>query len=411
MIIMDLKVDNMYGFKNFYMNMSYPKRIVDSTIDGEFLEERPNFRYKKLNIIMGTNATGKTSLGKVLIAFTNYFQDGLYGRFINIISNEQRKASLVVDFVTDDNRLYRFSFNANPKSEEKYTERDINIKVRYVDINKKDNYETCAAKLDKNPETQCITYDEIYTDGWYFTYPSDTYRKTYEILENDEKYIKILKAVLQTLDPSIQDVVKLQEIDNAYAVKWDSCSAIIKDGKISEGSVLSSGTKEGLDISYIIASLYSNKHDFYYCDEVFSYVNSDIEKACLSIMIDKLTNRKQLFFTTHNTEILDMQLPKHTFSFLKKDVNDVDNPVKCINASEYLKRGTDSLKNAVGTHKDMIEAMPNTASWCVNASFLSSWFSAVKAEDLPDSAASFVEMQQEMTDGDSGENGGMAVMG
>ena len=347
MIIMDLKVDNMYGFKNFHMNMSYPKRIVDSTIDGEFLEERPNFRYKKLNIIMGTNATGKTSLGKVLIAFTNYFQDGLYGRFINIISNEQRKASLVVDFVTDDNRLYRFSFNANPKSEEKYTERDINIKVRYVDINKKDNYETCAAKLDKNPETQCITYDEIYTDGWYFTYPSDTYRKTYEILENDEKYIKILKAVLQTLDPSIQDVVKLQEIDNAYAVKWDSCSAIIKDGKISEGSVLSSGTKEGLDISYIIASLYSNKHDFYYCDEVFSYVNSDIEKACLSIMIDKLTNRKQLFFTTHNTEILDMQLPKHTFSFLKKDVNDVDNPVKCINAAEYLKRGTDSLKNAV----------------------------------------------------------------
>ena len=71
----------------------------------------------------------------------------------------------------------------------------------------------------------------------------------------------------------------------------------------------------------------------------------------------------------------------------------------------------DSLKNAVGTHKDMIEGMPNTASWCVNASFLSSWFSAVKADDLPDSAASFVEMQKEMTDGDSGENGGMAVMG
>lgn len=112
-------------------------------------------------------------------------------------------------------------------------------------------------------------------------------------------------------------------------------------------NVLSSGTKEGLDISYIMASLYLNKHDFYYCDEVFSYVNSDIEKACLSIMIDKLTDRKQLFFTTHNTEILDMQLPKHTFSFLKKDVNDVDNPVKCINASDYLKRGTDSLKNAV----------------------------------------------------------------
>ena len=137
MIIMDLKVDNMYGFKNFHMNMSYPKRIVDSTIDGEFLEERPNFRYKKLNIIMGTNATGKTSLGKVLIAFTNYFQDGLYGRFINIISNEQRKASLVVDFVTDDNRLYRFSFNANPKSEKNIQNETLILRLGMLTLIKK----------------------------------------------------------------------------------------------------------------------------------------------------------------------------------------------------------------------------------------------------------------------------------
>lgn len=68
----------------------------------------------------------------------------------------------------------------------------------------------------------------------------------------------------------------------------------------------------------------------------------------------------------------------------------------------------DSLKNAVGTHKDMIEGMPNTASWCVNTSFLSAWYSTVKAEDLPDSAASFVEMQKEM--GNGSENGEMAVM-
>lgn len=70
----------------------------------------------------------------------------------------------------------------------------------------------------------------------------------------------------------------------------------------------------------------------------------------------------------------------------------------------------DSLKNAVGTHKDMIEGMPNTASWCVNTAFFSSWYSAVKAEELPDSAASFVEMHKEMSNGDSA-NSGMAVMG
>ena len=67
MIIMDVKVDNLYAFKNFHINMSYPKKIVDSTIENEYLEDRPNFRYKKVNIIMGGNATGKTSLGKLLM--------------------------------------------------------------------------------------------------------------------------------------------------------------------------------------------------------------------------------------------------------------------------------------------------------------------------------------------------------
>lgn len=71
----------------------------------------------------------------------------------------------------------------------------------------------------------------------------------------------------------------------------------------------------------------------------------------------------------------------------------------------------DSLKTAVENHKDMIEGVPNTASWCVNTSFYSAWFSAVEAEELADSAASFVEMQKEMANGDNSKNGGMAVLG
>ena len=38
MIIMDIKIDNFFAFKNFHMNMSYPKKIVDSTIEKEYLE-------------------------------------------------------------------------------------------------------------------------------------------------------------------------------------------------------------------------------------------------------------------------------------------------------------------------------------------------------------------------------------
>lgn len=71
----------------------------------------------------------------------------------------------------------------------------------------------------------------------------------------------------------------------------------------------------------------------------------------------------------------------------------------------------DSLKNATENHKGMIENMPNTASWCVNASFLSAWSSTAEAEDIADSAASFVEMRKEMFGENNSDNGGMAVMG
>lgn len=70
----------------------------------------------------------------------------------------------------------------------------------------------------------------------------------------------------------------------------------------------------------------------------------------------------------------------------------------------------DSLKAAVENHKEMIEGLPNTASWCVNGSFLSAWFSSIQAEELADDAAGFVEMQKDM-DENAAESNGMAVMG
>lgn len=97
-----------------------------------------------------------------------------------------------------------------------------------------------------------------------------------------------------------------------------SKNVIIQEGSIVNESILSSGTKAGLEIARIVGSILTNRNQFYYCDEKFSYVHSDIEKAFLSIMIDKLGENEQLFFTTHNMDILDLTLPKHSFIFIMK---------------------------------------------------------------------------------------------
>ena len=62
MIVMDLKLDNLCAFRNFHVNFSYPKKIVNSYIENEHLEGMSNFRYKKVNIIMGSNAIGYENL-------------------------------------------------------------------------------------------------------------------------------------------------------------------------------------------------------------------------------------------------------------------------------------------------------------------------------------------------------------
>lgn len=51
----------------------------------------------------------------------------------------------------------------------------------------------------------------------------------------------------------------------------------------------------------------------------------------------------QLFFTTDNLDILDLPLCKHSFNFLKKD----DQGISMVNAATYLKKNTDSLRNAL----------------------------------------------------------------
>lgn len=349
MIIMDVKIDNLYSINDFHMNMSYPKKISNSSIDTEYLENKPNFRYKKLNIIMGGNATGKTSFGKVLMQFLNYMRDGSYEHFIDNVGDPNKRSFLKIDFVTYEEKLYRFEIEIYP-NEDDIDNPKINSQIYCTPIKAKDSYESCANRFKEknNKKVYLVERKLVKTSGWYFSYPIDSVqRKTYSSIEDDCNYLYVLQNILQVLDPSIKSVIKVNEIDNTYAITLPNITVLLRDGEIVPSNILSSGTKAGIDISYIIASLICDKHDFYYCDELFSYVNSDIEKMCLSIIIDKLTDKKQFFFTTHNTNILDMQLPKHSFTFLKKVINDNDVFIKCIDVSQFLNSSKENLRYAV----------------------------------------------------------------
>lgn len=341
MIVLNLELDNLFGFEDFKINFSYSDNIKNSSIKDEFLKDRPNFKYKKVNILLGANATGKTSIGKAMMAIFNFLKRKEISKITQYIRDIKSETSFSIDFILDEkNILYRVNFKYKKEKEKE----KINLDLYKADILEEDSYEITLDKLKKvNLENE--SYLEILeklgkVSGWLFTYPE----KDSNVLGKNKKVMdkKILENILKTLDPSIEKVKKLDEVKNAYILTLKGENIIIQNGKFIENNIFSSGTKAGLDIAYITSAIKKNTHGFYYCDEKFSYIHSDIEKAILSLMIDFLESNTQLFFTTHNMEVLNMDLPIHSFTFLKKREK-----IEVVYASEYIDEDNIFLMEAI----------------------------------------------------------------
>ena len=363
MIVMNIYLDNFMAFKNLHMNMSYPKKIVNSYIEEEFLKDHPNFRYKKVNILMGANASGKTSFGRMLMNIFNFMDKKEMDRVTRAICDTSKKATFSIDFISiEGDCLYRVTTRIDPKTKETYKDTDVNICVNYVKIGAKDSYESCSKRLSEQDCTMNKNFVEelgkIKGLSWLFEYPADFGVVNKYSTYGSSTYLKVLENTLKALDTSIVKVERLRDVEKSFVIRMKNQDVIMQDGELTKGDILSSGTKAGIAIAGIVTAIINGDNGFYYCDEKFSYIHTDIEKAFLSLMIQCLRKNDQLFFTTHNTDILDLPLPKHTFTFLKKDVQDDTETIKSVNASEFLKRSTDSVKNAV--ENDLFSAAPST---------------------------------------------------
>lgn len=359
MVILNVQLNNLLAFENLELNFSYPKKIVDSSISHEHLQDRPNFRYKKLIVLMGANATGKTALGRVLMGIINFISRRELQSITLLIEDKKKEAGFTIDMALPDHQLYRIEAFVRPKQTEEYSINDVAVTVRNTYIRTIDSYETCIKRLlgnDSQPYNNYIeALEQVPRLTWLFDYSSSPEGR-FRVMrpDNPELFCKNLKATLKTLDPRIQDVTQIPDSENAYAVSYKHATVFITSDEIVPKGVLSSGTMEGIGIASMITAMKMKSVSFFYCDEKFSHIHSDAEKAFLSLFIDLLNGDTQLFFTSHNLDILDMNLPKHSFAFLKRDE---DNNISCSFASDYLKKNSDSVKNAM--ENDLFSASPD----------------------------------------------------
>jgi len=359
MVLMNVKLDNLLLFNDFELCTSYPKKIVDSGIGEEHLDGFPNFRYKKLVILMGPNASGKTAFGHILLSIFHFINSKEYNKIVELIEDNNREAFFSLDIAYSSGELWRIETRIEPISEEAYKSDDIEVFVNKTRILSNDNYEKCAERLTLKAVQQRTFYatalETVPKLTWGFEFPFENSGPR-SFIDYSGTFIGVLKQTLITLDPRIEDVYYPSKNHEIIEIKYPHGTVLLKEGRVVDNDILSQGTLEGIGIAYLIAGIRTHSADFYYCDEKFSHIYSDAERAFLSLLIDLLGSNEQLFITSHNLDILDMKIPKHSFAFLRRDTMD-DNRISCVFASEYLKKNTESVKNAV--ENDVFSTAPD----------------------------------------------------
>ena len=155
----------------------FPKKIVNSYIRDEHLKERPNFRYKKVNIIMGANATGKTSFGQMLMSVFNFIHKKETAYLINRICDVKKEANFSIDFVMNRFTLYSMQIIIHPVNDDDYTENNIEVKIDKIKINKNDSYESCKKRMESKNNLSEYTanyveeLDKLSRLSWLFVSP------------------------------------------------------------------------------------------------------------------------------------------------------------------------------------------------------------------------------------------------
>ena len=359
MAVLRLDLDNILCFSHFSVDFSYPKKLVNSKLSGEFLSNYPNIRYRKANIVIGSNASGKTSLGRALWQIFLFLKEKEAQRISYLVNRKEEPFFILMDCIFNNGVFFRAEIKKESPNEE------MLVRLQQLNANANDSYETLVSRLDNTKpfESHLTALSEFEFGGWHFCFPSiedgfDQISCKYEEAEKAD-FCEVFQSVLSTMDPSIQSVSPSAELPDSFIVRFfdGNAIAITHGAKISSIRHLSSGTKYAVNVAGVIYAIKKHRNGFYFVDEQFSYVNSDIEIACLTKMISLLDDGEQLFFTSHNAELLALPLPNHSFNFMGKTQDQEGSKIVWTNAASLEKRNNVNIKNLYDN--DFFDVIPD----------------------------------------------------
>lgn len=415
MIVLNVKIDNLYMFKDFELNFTFPKRVSNSILEDEILNYAPKIRYKKVNIIMGSNASGKTTFGKLLCNFENFLRGGNGNKLINRFYSD-KKSNFEIIFTVED-RLFEFILSTEPKDDKNFI---VAEKIRFIRLRKSFNYEQNLNLLKNkkffeksriyNSEIEEIFVSDVLNKAFkingvkynmqrypnflntlkiFFLEKSSFYYSFDKDLEEKEKVrnildvnsINIVEKYLKVIDDSIDEIRNAkstgidntnEEVEEGFYIKFKNGEKILinKNTSTSVRERLSRGTVEAIYLANFISKI-ENYKGVIYLDEQMAYMHTKLSNALILQIIEKLDKphkseeseeskkpkkskeNSQLFITTHNENALDLNIPNHSYTFLARN----NDGIFVVNPEKYITKNDRKLKNYV--QNDYFDIYPN----------------------------------------------------
>lgn len=393
MIFTRLKLTNLCSFADAELNLSYPRKLVNIPLDGEHLSGRTRFYYRKVCIITGGNASGKTSLGRILLGIQIFLRTKELRPSSFRINEKNSDASLEADFATEDFKHHRIYVRFSAGDTGGITIKEIHY--GFVYIAEDDSCARTTAKLnalfDKEPENSSRYHfhyfnkdgsngiidafkNHTFTGGWYYLL-SETKESTTGI-PGLKKHI--LEKIMKAFDSSIDSVSEMQETDGAekkegldsvFMIRFKNSDSLVvtSKGEITNSERLSRGTFDAVRLSHFINSIIADHDMFvgrssltapsmtYFLDERMAFAHSELEKIIITLIISKLKSNAQFFYTTHNMDIFELDLPVHSFIFIRK----TETQAEFVEASAVIKKNDRSLRRLV--ERDFFGVSPDTS--------------------------------------------------
>ena len=364
MILLNMKIDNLCMFDKFNIDFTINRLQGKSIVGYERVKLAPEIKFKKLNIIMGGNATGKTTFGKILCRMENLLM-GRPSDLINMIYNRALPSNCEILFI-EDKYLFKYSIEIN---KEKYVEKlkytklrkSINLNNHINYLEKERSYEASgdlvssekdqaimSKVVDEKLKNEEVSFKVFFISrfSYYFRFASFTENSvppniTEDLLKDTEKILKVIDNSIDSIraieskgldkkdDSSVwEDDYYIVFKNGEQVLVEESNPKSIKDNRLSQGTI------EAIEMSYILKNI-----NYYpgtvYLDEQMAYMHTELSNDLILKLIES-NQDSQLFITTHNENVLDLNVPIHSFTFLVRNNGKIEvvYPEKTLNKND-----------------------------------------------------------------------------